>query len=71
MITCVMTCNRLVFSQDVRATEIDKVVMYECFRPGDVVVAEVGAAGICSLFSFVSYFLQACAIENAECADRP
>lgn len=27
--------------QDVRATEIDKVVMYDCFRPGDIVRAEV------------------------------
>jgi hypothetical protein len=23
--------------QDVRATEVDKVAMYDCFRPGDVV----------------------------------
>ncbi|KAF5829723.1 hypothetical protein DUNSADRAFT_15570 [Dunaliella salina] len=31
--------------QDVRATEIDKVVMYDCFRPGDVVRAEVVSLG--------------------------
>jgi exosome complex component CSL4 len=31
--------------QDVRATEIDKVVMVECFRPGDVVRAEVLSLG--------------------------
>lgn len=31
--------------QDVRATEIDKVVMYDCFRPGDIVRAEVLSLG--------------------------
>ena len=31
--------------QDVRATEIDSVVLYDCFRPGDVVVAEVLSLG--------------------------
>lgn len=31
--------------QDVRATEIDKVVMYDCFRPGDVVKAQVLSLG--------------------------
>jgi exosome complex component CSL4 len=29
----------------VRATEIDKVVMVDCFRPGDVVRAEVLSLG--------------------------
>lgn len=38
--------------QDVRATEIDKVVMYDCFRPGDIVRAEV-----CSLGDARSYYL--------------
>jgi len=31
--------------QDVRATEIDKVVMFNCFRPGDIVRAEVISLG--------------------------
>ena len=31
--------------QDVRATEIDKVVIYDCFRPGDIVRAEVLSLG--------------------------
>ncbi|KXZ47854.1 hypothetical protein GPECTOR_32g466 [Gonium pectorale] len=31
--------------QDVRATEIDRVVMYDCFRPGDIVRAEVVSLG--------------------------
>ncbi|GAX77478.1 hypothetical protein CEUSTIGMA_g4922.t1 [Chlamydomonas eustigma] len=30
---------------DVRATEIDKVVMQDCFRPGDIVRAEVLSLG--------------------------
>ncbi len=40
--TLVHACNRL---QDVRATEIDKVVLYDCFRPGDIVRAEVLSLG--------------------------
>ena len=32
-------------TQDVRATEIDKVQLYLCFRPGDVVRAEVLSLG--------------------------
>ncbi|KAL0927673.1 hypothetical protein M5K25_001871 [Dendrobium thyrsiflorum] len=31
--------------QDVRATEIDKVDMYQSFRPGDIVKAEVLSLG--------------------------
>ncbi|GIL92072.1 hypothetical protein Vretimale_14951 [Volvox reticuliferus] len=31
--------------QDVRATEIDRVIMYDCFRPGDIVRAEVLSLG--------------------------
>jgi len=31
--------------QDVRAVEIDKVVMFDCFRPGDIVRAEVISLG--------------------------
>jgi exosome complex component CSL4 len=31
--------------QDVRATEIDKVVLYDCFRPGDVVRCKVLSLG--------------------------
>ena len=31
--------------QDVRATEIDKLVMSDCFRPGDIVRAEVLSLG--------------------------
>eukprot|EP01097_Dermamoeba_algensis_P004277 TRINITY_DN2820_c0_g1_i2.p1 TRINITY_DN2820_c0_g1~~TRINITY_DN2820_c0_g1_i2.p1 ORF type:complete len:242 (-),score=63.65 TRINITY_DN2820_c0_g1_i2:175-861(-) len=31
--------------QDVRATEVDKVQLYKCFRPGDVVRAEVISLG--------------------------
>ncbi|KAI8468290.1 MAG: hypothetical protein J3K34DRAFT_427733 [Monoraphidium minutum] len=35
----------LIRLQDVRATEVDKIVMYDCFRPGDVVRAEVVSLG--------------------------
>ena len=35
----------VVRSQDVRLTEIDKVEIYRCFRPGDVVAAEVLSMG--------------------------
>ncbi len=31
--------------QDVRATEIDKLEMYACFRPGDLLRAEVVSLG--------------------------
>eukprot|EP00032_Breviata_anathema_P001730 JZ553803.1.p1 GENE.JZ553803.1~~JZ553803.1.p1 ORF type:complete len:187 (+),score=22.48 JZ553803.1:41-601(+) len=31
--------------QDVRQTEVDKVVMYECFRPGDLVRCQVISLG--------------------------
>ncbi|GLI65670.1 hypothetical protein VaNZ11_009274 [Volvox africanus] len=31
--------------QDVRATEIDRVILYDCFRPGDIVRAEVLSLG--------------------------
>ncbi|GFH06404.1 S1 motif domain-containing protein [Haematococcus lacustris] len=31
--------------QDVRSTEIDKVVLHHCFRPGDIVRAEVLSLG--------------------------
>ncbi|XP_043238511.1 exosome complex component CSL4-like isoform X1 [Amphibalanus amphitrite] len=31
--------------EDVRATERDKVKMYECFRPGDVILAKVVSLG--------------------------
>ncbi|MEW5307916.1 MAG: hypothetical protein WDW38_010565 [Sanguina aurantia] len=31
--------------QDVRSTETDKVVIYDCFRPGDLVTAEVLSLG--------------------------
>ncbi|EIE25237.1 hypothetical protein COCSUDRAFT_52805 [Coccomyxa subellipsoidea C-169] len=35
----------IIRQQDVRATEIDKVEMYSCFRPGDLVRAEVISLG--------------------------
>jgi exosome complex component CSL4 len=35
----------IIRSQDVRSTETDKVVLYECFRPGDVVRASVLSLG--------------------------
>ena len=35
----------LIRVQDVRETEIDKVEMYKCFRPGDIVRAEVISLG--------------------------
>jgi exosome complex RNA-binding protein Csl4 len=35
----------IIRQQDVRATEIDKVLLHECFRPGDVVRAEVLSLG--------------------------
>lgn len=31
--------------QDVRQTEVDKVQIYDCFRPGDIVAAEVISLG--------------------------
>ena len=31
--------------QDVRATEVDKLDIYDCFRPGDVIKAEVLSLG--------------------------
>ena len=31
--------------QDVRATEVDKLDLYDCFRPGDLVKAEVVSLG--------------------------
>lgn len=42
----------LIRKQDVRATEIDKVVMYECFRPNDIV-----RAAVISLGDSKSYYL--------------
>ncbi|PRP87248.1 hypothetical protein PROFUN_01510 [Planoprotostelium fungivorum] len=42
----------MIRQQDVRATEIDKVEIYKCFRPGDIVLAEV-----ISLGDSRSYFL--------------
>lgn len=33
--------NGIIRVQDVRATEIDKVEIYQSFRPGDIVRAEV------------------------------
>ncbi len=38
--------------QDVRSTEVDKVEIYKCFRPGDIIKAEV-----ISLGDSRSYFL--------------
>ena len=35
----------IIRQQDVRATEVDRVVMYDCFRPGDVVRASVLSLG--------------------------
>lgn len=35
----------IIRQQDVRATEVDKVVMSDCFRPGDVVRATVWSMG--------------------------
>ncbi|KAG2378815.1 hypothetical protein C9374_007963 [Naegleria lovaniensis] len=31
--------------QDIRATEVDKVILYDCLRPGDVIKAEVISLG--------------------------
>jgi len=42
----------IIRSQDVRATEQDKIEIYKCFRPGDIVKAEV-----ISLGDSRSYFL--------------
>jgi len=39
------TFSGIIRSQDVRATEIDKVEIYKCFRPGDIVRAEVISMG--------------------------
>ena len=38
------TFQGVIRQQDVRKTEIDRVVLYNCFRPGDIVRAEVVAA---------------------------
>lgn len=46
-------CRRL---QDVRLTEIDKVEVHSCFRPGDLVRAEVRAHCL-SVFAVVSGLL--------------
>lgn len=45
-------CSGIIRIQDVRATEIDKVQLHLCFRPGDLVRAEV-----ISLGDSRSYFL--------------
>ena len=45
-------CSGVIRIQDVRATEIDKVKLHLCFRPGDLVRAEV-----LSLGDSRSYFL--------------
>jgi exosome complex component CSL4 len=37
--------NGVVRQQDVRQTEVDKVEIYRCFRPGDVIAAEVISLG--------------------------
>jgi exosome complex component CSL4 len=42
--------------QDVRATEKDKVKIYESFRPGDIVRAQVVSFNTCSCFRFCSLF---------------
>lgn len=41
--------------EDVRATEKDRVEMYKCFRPGDIVVAKV--VSLYYTFTFVWGFL--------------
>jgi exosome complex component CSL4 len=46
------TFNGIIRTQDVRATEVDKVEIYKSFRPGDIVRAEV-----ISLGDSRSYFL--------------
>lgn len=45
--------------QDVRKMDKDNVVMYKCFRPGDVVLATVISLGDCQ-----SYFLDTTKNEN-------
>ena len=40
-ILCVFICRK----DDVRATEKDKVEMYKCFRPGDIIMARVISLG--------------------------
>jgi exosome complex component CSL4 len=44
----------LIRVQDVRATEKDRVKIYESFRPGDVVRAEVVSSSFFFSFSFLS-----------------
>jgi exosome complex RNA-binding protein Csl4 len=44
----------LIRVQDVRATEKDRVRIYESFRPGDVVRAEVVSSFLSSFPPFVS-----------------
>ena len=39
------TISGLLRVQDIRATEIDKVVLYDCLRPGDIILAEVISLG--------------------------
>ena len=57
---------------DVRATEVDKLKMHECFRPGDLIKAEVISLGTAR-----SYFLSTAknelgvfyALSSAGCVD--
>lgn len=44
--------NAIIRVQDVRATEIDKVQIYQSFRPGDIVRAEVVCSTVFSFFTF-------------------
>ncbi|XP_041368597.1 exosome complex component CSL4-like isoform X2 [Gigantopelta aegis] len=39
------TFRGMIRKEDVRATEKDKVEMYKCFRPGDIVIAKVLSLG--------------------------
>ncbi|KAL9646173.1 hypothetical protein ABK040_008048 [Willaertia magna] len=39
------TISGLLRVQDIRSTEIDKVVLYDCYRPGDIILAEIISLG--------------------------
>lgn len=56
-------CRSMHRLQDVRATEVDRLVMGECFRPGDIVRAEV------CLYALVCARTCVCVPHDSECEE--
>ena len=50
-----------------RATEVDKLDIYDCFRPGDVIKAEVVSLGDARSY-FLSTAKNELGVVNAKCA---